>query len=61
MTTTRLPKITKDRRYMSDDELIDAIAALENTEVHGHMENTIKQSRLERFYGELDLRLRVRP
>jgi hypothetical protein len=58
-TIFHMPKVTKGATWMSDDELLEAIGALEAYEAHDRNESAVKEHRLAGLYAEVDQRGRV--
>lgn len=60
ITTRKMPIITKGAVWMSDAELLDAIATLEAWEAVERCEKTVKADRIARYMTELEKRTHVR-
>lgn len=59
-TTRRMPIITKGAEWMTDAEILDAIATLEAWEAVERCEKTVRANRIARYMTELEKRTHVR-
>lgn len=58
VTRYQMPKITKGAEWMTDEELLQAIATLEDYNAPTRQIETVKNDRLARLYDTLTIRLR---